>query len=262
METLSEIAKAINSPVDLVRSVQDGMNRQIRRLPDMDAKRGITVMIKEVAGSYGASQEIEGRTLADCIKLVQMEFGALALEEIRTAYRMWAANKTDAGKRGEMYGGAMNTAQLGAVLAAYCEERQRIVKELVYKQYEENERVEKERRAERQKSTFADEFARSLEEARQNPTDWRDVPEWWFASLKKRGKINFEPGEAEEIFEEARTLAEMEAEREVGQTTGMKKIDAQRALEAIQGGDEARAKVIARKIAVFRKVILNTDFSL
>ena len=189
-EVINEIAKQVDAPADLVRSVQEGMNRQIRRLPDMDAKLGISRMIKEIAGSYGASQEIEGRTLADCIKLVQVEFGALSLEELRTAYRMWAANKTDAGKRGEMYGGAMNTAQLGAVLAAYCEQRQKIVKELVSRQCEENERAEKERRAERQKSAFAEEFARSLEEARRSPTDWRDVPEWWFASLKKRGKIN------------------------------------------------------------------------
>lgn len=231
-------------------------------MQDVDAKLGITAAIMAIARDYGASQDIAPQTMAECVRLIQREFSFLGLAELRTAYRQWATNKTDAGKRGEMYGGQINAAQIGAVLSAYVEKRRAVVKALTEVAHAVKDAQDKEKRTEAAKARFWEDLQRAINAARAGGvTDWRQVPFFWYQSLKKRGYISFQPGEAQGIYEEAKHLALIEAENRMEQENGLRKVEAMREYERIVSQEEPdEAKTIAQRISVFRKIILNPEF--
>lgn len=258
----SEIAKDVETSTEIVTAVAEGMQNRISSLDDTSAKLAITGAIRAVALDYGGNNDIAAQTLAECIRLVQSEFAFLGVNEIRIAYRQWAVNKTDAGKRGEMYGGQINAAQVGAVLSAYVEKRRQVVKALTEAAHAAKDAQDKERRTEAAKARFWQDLQKAIGAARAGGvTDWRQVPYFWYQSLKKRGYINFEPGEAQTIYEEAKELAVIEAGNRVEVENGIRKIEAMREYERIIGELEPNeAKTIAQRLSVFRKVIINKDF--
>lgn len=258
----SGIAKESETSTEIVTAVAEGMQNRISSLDGTGAKLAITGAIRSVALDYGGNNDIAAQTLVECIRLVQSEFAFLGVNEIRIAYRQWAVNKTDAGKRGEMYGGSINAAQVGAVLAAYVGKRRQIVKALTDAAHAVRIAERKERRTAAAKARFWDDLKSAIDRARSGEvTDWRQVPFFWYESLKKRGYINFEPGEAQGIYEEAKELAIIEAGNRIEGVNGIRKIEAMREYERIIGELEPNeAKTIAQRLSVFRKVVINPNF--
>ena len=255
---IEEIAKETESSQQLVQIVHDGMNRQIRRIPDMDAKLGITAVLKKIAESYGsASEQVAPHTIAECVRLVQSQFGGLSLDEIREAYRLWAANKTDAGKRGEMYGGALNAAQLGAVLAAYLENRRTIVVALANAQADIRKQEDSERRTARQKIAFAEQFPADVNELIKTPDiSWKDVPGWWYDTLEKYGCISVPIEEKREIFAEAKQVAAAELYEQRAKTGVLEAVTLKKDIDDLLAGiDLSRAQRIAKKMCVFHYIV-------
>lgn len=216
-----------------------------------DAARLLFQQLPIIAQEYGARQKLAGHVLKECVSLVLEKFKTIGINEIREAYRLKSAGHLQA-PGSEMWGGEFNADQIGKVLTAYVDHRRRII-DAYLKEVE----AQKEReRSEYRRREFDKKFPNMIEKARKEKTDWRDIPEYWYVAAMKRGMIEFEDGEAQLIFEEAKELAKMEYSEEYENASPIKKIKLQAA--ALGHGDdlEFRAKLYARKISVFRKLIL------
>lgn len=214
--------------------------------------------IEFVCKNYGARTEVTKDLAKECIKFIFEKFGYLAVDEIRKAYRMWASEEIKV-EGGEIYGGSFNVRQIGKVLAAYNEKRKVVLGNYLRIAQEEKERIEQERRYQEMKARFEVEFPARLMKAKEAITDWREVPEYFYDSIQKRWGIKFEPGEAQEIFEDAKEIAHLEIAGTLADSFGGGLKARFEAMEREKSFEEI-AKVIARKIAVFRKIIKNPAF--
>jgi len=204
-----------------------------------------------VAQQYGAREVITTHVLKECIRLVLERFKFLGLSEIREAYRLKASGELQA-PGAEMWGGTFNADQLGKVLSAYRQHRRQIVAAYLHEKELEQEKA----KARKRREDFNRRFPEMIEKARQEITDWRDVPEFWYEAAMRRGWIEFEPGEANRIFAEAKELARMEFEDEISTAPVTQKAALQAAILGHGADLDFRAKVYARKISVFRKILI------
>ena len=253
-----KVTSITNEPTDFVTFVAACHQRQIRHDQVNASARLMTSELDHIAKNYGARQEIEKDSLKEMTKFIVENFGFLALDEIRKAYQMWASEEIKV-EGGEIYGGVFNVRQIGKVLAAYNEKRKAVLGNYLRIVQEEKERIEQEKREQEMKARFEIEFPARLMKAKETITDWREVPEYFYDSIQKRWGIEFEPGEAQEIFEDAKEIARLEIAGTLADSFGgglkarFEAMDREKAFEEI-------AKTIARKITVFRKIVKNPDF--
>lgn len=232
-----------------VTAVVTGYHDQLRRMED--PAKSLAQQLPFIAQEYGARTAIPYHIQAECVRLVLEKFGHIGLNEIREAYRLYAAGEIRV-KGGEMYGGEFNAAQLGKVLSAYNEHRKGIISaytEEIHALADEQAEAE---RAEKSRIEFDAKFRAWVEKARKEQTDWRDVPAYYYDAAMSRGMIQFESGEKRQIWEDALTMAEEEVREDVQTEFGGK-------LKAVVNEQdiEGRARAIAKKLSVFRKVILS-----
>lgn len=215
----------------------------------------LQVELHKVAEAYGARSEIGREAMRECIHLLLTKFGAIGAHEIREAYRMKVAGELEMPKgKGEMWGGEWNASQLGEVMAAYMEHRRRALTAYNRLRHEQEEAARKEVIAERQRAEFLRRFPERVAEAAK-AADWRAIPEYIFDKCLADGIISFAPGEGQAILEDARELARIEHEDEMQQAMEVGKVMELQRLRLIgDAGLEARAKVIARKLSLFRKL--------
>jgi len=188
----------------------------------------------------------------ECVKLILDKFSHLAIGEIREAYREYASGESDV-KGGEMYYGVFNAMNLGKVLTAYSENRRKVLAAILTEASDSKRMSEDERRKAKQKARFDKEFPITLMKAKEKIDHWRDVPEYFYHSAMKRGYIKFEKGEGQAILNDAKELVDMElTEWEETNTNRFRR----------KPDRESLAKSIARKITVFRKIILNDNFKI
>ena len=215
-----------------------------------DPAKSLAQQLPFIAQEYGARTAIPYHIQAECVRLVLEKFGHIGLNEIREAYRLYAAGEIRI-KGGEMYGGEFNAAQLGKVLSAYNEHRKGIISaytELVHAMAEDQAETQ---RAEKSRMEFEVRFQAWLKKAKADQTDWRDIPAFYYDAAISRGLITFNPGEKKQIWEDALVLAEVELQEDVESEFGAK------TKAVINEQDiEGRARAIAKKLSVFRKIIL------
>lgn len=249
---LTAISGNTGFAVSHVTAAVKGFQNQIRKLPPVDAKLLIQRTLSEVAKEYGARDDVPPGILFECVRLIGTKFAFLGVDEIREAYRQWAAGEIEA-KGAEMYGGQFNAAQLGKVLSAYSENRKKIVSEYVTASMKAKEELESAKRQEKQRAWYEDNFDMLLQSCRAE--DWREIPHHWFDTAWRRKMFNMSAEQIEEIKRDADELAQMEIETELEETADKyKRKNLQAYIEA--GGTVDRARVIAKKIAVFRFIIL------
>jgi len=227
----------------------------------------VQLELHRVAAAYGARNEISAEVFSECTQLILQKFPGLGVNEIREAYRMKAAGELEAlpkGK-GEMYGGVFNAEQLGAVLAAYLEQRRKALAAYLRHQQNEMEAAERAQTKARQQEEFNRRFPELIENMKAEAQDWRDCPFWLYQSAKDRGLIRFDNAEeAHDIFQDAINLARLEAEeayhdaQEVGGLGVFRMRELQRAMES-QDSIQARARTIARQITLYRKIVLTNN---
>jgi hypothetical protein len=246
-------ARRASAPQSVVSSVVKSWEMQIRKIraKGYDCLAEIQIEISQVAKDYGARNGLDPFVLDECCRFVLEQFPMLSVAEIRYAYRSWASGEIEV-TNAEMYGGVMDVRQLGKVLSAWVDYRNKI-----YSEYcKETERIEKEAaEIERKKiadAEFEKNFPHWIAEFSDKCNTWKDVPFFLYDQINLRSPIKFEKGEANAILAEAKILAKKEIEAE--------KMDAQIRLKHISAVKldaelEDRAKSIARKISVFRKVL-------
>lgn len=246
-------ARRASAPQSVVTSVVKSWEMQIRKIRarGYDCLAEIQIEISQVARDYGARNGLDPFVLDECCRFVLEQFPMLSVAEIRYAYRSWASGEIEVGNA-EMYGGTMDVRQLGKVLSAWFDYRNKI-----YSEYcKETGRIAKEAaEAERKRLSdieFEKNFPAMIAEYAAKCKSWKDVPFFLYDSINSRNPIQFEKGEAKAILAEAEKIARQEIEIE--------KMDAQLRLRHISAikleeGFGERAKSIARKISVFRKVL-------
>jgi hypothetical protein len=238
-----------------VQSAVRGSLAQIRHMEPSTATALLQVELHRVAEAYGARSQISREAMRECIHLVLSKFSGLGIHEILEAYRMKAAGELHMPKgKGEMWGGEWNANQLGEVLAAYMEQRRLALTAYNRLKHEQEEAAKKAALAEKQRAEFLQRFPQRVEEARQ-AEDWRKVPEYIFDKCLADGIIKFAPGEAQGILEDARELARLEHQNEIEEAIEAGRPLLIRHLRNLEPEDlEGRAKVIARKLSLFRKL--------
>jgi hypothetical protein len=215
----------------------------------------ITAKLMLTSQAYGARKEIHPIVMAEAVHFVAEKFKMLGPDEITEAYRMKAAGELEmpAGK-GEMWAGEFSVQQLGEVLAAYLAHRRKVLAAYNKAESERQQVTEQHLRRERMQAEYEANFERNL--AQNKIEDWRGVPVHWYDTARRRKMLPLTSEEAQEILEDARQLARIEAQEAL---TEAKTIWEQAAAsKAAADGEsmEERAKIIARKLSVFRKLIL------
>ena len=250
---------------DFAEKAITGYHQQIRHLMKTQPQRTaaeIMQAVKYVAEAYGARQVIGEEVQTEAVLLIRERFAYISVSEIKEAYRLWASGELETLKKGEaeMYGGQFNAAQVGKILAAYCEKRKRVVGAYLRQVEEEKRACQKNEIAERQRSAFEAAFPAEIEKMKANAKDWRDCPHWLYQEAKRRGLFSFtSTEEAHEIYRDALELARLEAQTAYADAVeaggNMWKLrDLQLEMED-QKGQGARAKTIAWQITLFRKVV-------
>lgn len=233
--------------------IQQGNENRLSAMDPMERRAKLIILMPLLAEEYGARVELPTNVLGECISLIVTKFHHLGLNEIREAYRQWAAGELDLGGEAEMYGGYFNVAQLGKVLRAYNLIRLVTLSQMIKRKSIEERKQQEEERAAQNKIWFEENFIKILEEAKTKITDWTEVPLFYYDACKSRNLFQLDREEALEIFAEAKKLAVTEiakrkedflAERCLGKLSITPNYDL-----------EDTAKIIARKITVYRKLI-------
>lgn len=195
--------------------------------------------------------EINPIVYEECAELILEKFSQLGIEEIKEAYRMWAAGELGEVKGAEMYGGVFNAAQMGKILARYLNRRKEVVGRYLTLKYDKTKEKMKAQKQAEQKAKYEEGFTGLL--ASWSGESWQDVPYHWFDTAKKRNMIHYAPGEKRQIWEKAQKAAKMEITTEQQEEENLyRKASLMKNLEC---NLEDRAIVIARKMTVFEKLL-------
>ena len=237
-ESLRAIAERTGQPLSWVEFLAECMDRQIRKLDQVHAKGRLIVELPQIAREYGARFDLPENVLTECIFLICEKFNHLAVEEIREAYREFAAGEIEI-KGAEMYGGEFNAAQLGKVLTAYSETRRTAAAAILREKQEAEEAARREAQSKALREAFESGFELALYTARTKAKSWQDIPAFWFDACRQRGWLKLTVEEAENTLSRSRLIAQNEEQT-----------DLRSMFEKVANTDE-RAKVIARKLTVF-----------
>lgn len=245
---LQKVTNDADCSIDFLKIVSAGYAEQIRHVPNAAGR--ILIELPQVVKLYGGRQDIDSEVLKECAKLIVEKFGMISVLEIKEAYRQWSTGETNI-KGAEMYFGEFNAGQLGKILGAYTDRRKKVLGVYLREKEEMQEAQSREEKKRIMKEAFDREFPLMIEAAKLTVTDWRDIPAFWYEAANNRGMIHFDRGEAVQIFKDAQDLAKLE-------------LQAEQEEKVMYLGDVfrrenkdplERAKVIARKLTVFRKLI-------
>ena len=246
-------ARHCGATQSVVSFIAKGNEMQIRKIRarGYDCFAEIQIEISQVAKDYGARNGLDPFVLDECTRFVLEKFPMIAIPEIRAAYRSWASGEIETGNA-EMYGGTMDVRQLGKVLSAWVEYRNKIY----FNYCKEAERIAAEKKEEEDKifaaKYFAENFHSILEGYKAKVEKWDDVPVFLYDALIERGMIQFEDGERKRILAEATVIIAKQIEDARAESIG-KPLKVYYA-DSLESSKEEHAKVVARKISVFRKV--------
>lgn len=242
----------------LARLAVAGDHNQLRHMHPARQIDEIEAQVKAICESCGARSQVGKAPLKESVRIVRERFAFIAPEEIAGAYRLWACGEVQAAGA-EMYGGQFNAAQLGKILGAYCEKRRPVVGAYLRQLEQETWEQKKAGHAKAWKDHYENNFEKIIEQLKAKAHSWQAVGAHLYDTALRRGLIRFEPGEARQIYEEALQCARKEAQDAYDEgRKGGKSIFQLRELEkamADEKGIEERAKEIARKMSVFRKLL-------
>jgi hypothetical protein len=233
--------------------ILQGAQQPLRDLKKHQRIGGLQIQIPLIAKTYGARQQITPDVLEGCVDLILDQFNDLGLQEIELAYRLWAAGKIEGL---EMYGGEINATQLGRVLSSYKKYRNKVLNKYLDAAKAEQTALDEKKQHESRLTEYRNNFPAMIQQTRESGKiqSWQDVPAIWYDTANALGMIQFKHGEAVEIFKRATQLAKIEIAEEVrGLNSDLRSLIIAR--DTKKKDPKERAKVIARKITVFEKLI-------
>jgi len=169
-----------------------------------DAENAILRELKKVTDAYGAKRVNPG-VIGECVQIMLEKFSNFGIEEIRHAYRAWAARETQGM---EMYGGDFTATQFTRVMTDWQERRRKILNEYLMLKEISKAKIEAKERAE--KYDFMEDLASH------NPANWKESLEYFYVGLLSRGLIEITADRKAEIKADAKRQAKREIDHDKG----------------------------------------------
>lgn len=231
-------AEAASVHPDAVRFVHSALASPIRRMRKPDAAKAIVSQVRlfcTLAGVEAPGQE----AMAGAVEFVMKHYARLAPTEIYQAAQVWAAGEL---KTNVQFFGKFSLITFGEIIGGYARYRNAIV----YALDKEADRAAKEAREAKLKEEGAEYRANfDTHLAAFDGTKFTDIPVFWYDICKDQGRITWEHGEWLPVWQRAQTLASIDLEAD----------DPRKGRYISAELLEARARVLAQKIAVWCKVL-------
>lgn len=255
-ESLRAVRNTVSSgglPGNLAQIVAQGADNPIRTMDEDRATAVLSLLVPKIAKAYGNRSELDQFTVEQCVVAVLDDFAHLGIDELLTAYQLWANGKIQGP---EMWGGQFSATQWGRVLQAYDEHRRQIWAALERAHDAEREKARQERQAEKNAEfsrRFPEYLDRELANRPEKYGNWRQVPEFWYEPALAHGMIAWEPGEMTQRFKAALQQADADKAKRLSMELGaFSRLTLERTLTNTR---KSRARVIARKRAVWDKIV-------
>lgn len=242
MNNLPMIANRVEEKIQDVELVIDQRDKRIFRTGLKEAIPKITQILYEILPLYGIeAKEDHLIELTDFISRHKL----ISPDEIKLAFEKFARFELKIDNH-KLYG-KVDLHAIGRILNAYIEWRQKIYHAM---DTDLQKKLEEEKRAKKLK-TVAEEYDRTFDDKLKNfKGTLEDIPAFWYETCLKRGYINMTDEEKETLWEEAKQLALKE------KPSSDNYMDIKSHMRKIEEGNLSRAKVLAFKLAVWRKVLL------
>jgi len=243
MNNLPMIASRVEEKIQDVQLVIQNRELRIFKTGIKEAIPKITMVLTQLLPVYGIEAKPE-----QILKLTDFiaSYKLLSVDEIKLAFEKFAKDELNLNEH-KLYG-KIDLHAIGRILTSYTTWRQKIYyamdSDLQAKKDEEDRIKRLGKVAEEYDKDFYNKlknFNKTLEE----------IPIFWYDECVKRGYINdWFYGEKEALWEEAQEMAR----NEKPESDSM--IDRKNHLRKIEEGNMPRARALAYKLAVWRKVLL------
>ena len=243
MNNLPMIASRVEEKIQDVQLVIQNRELRIFKTGVKEAIPKITQVLSQLLPVYGI--EAKPEHLMEITDFV-LTYRLLAVDEIRLAFEKFAKQELDINDH-KLYG-KVDLHAIGRILTAYITWRQKIYFAMDSDIQAKKEQEDRIKRLGKVAEEYDKDFDNKLKNF-QSPY-LEDIPIFWFDICEKRGYIVWEDGEKEKIWEEAKELA-LKIKPDSDNL-----IDRKNHLRKIEEGNIPRAKALAFKLAVWRKVLL------
>ena len=243
MNNLPMIASLVEEKIQDVQLVIQNRELRIFKTGTKEAMPKVTEVLSHLLPVYGI--EAKPEHLIEITEFV-LTYKLLAVDEIRLAFEKFAKQELDINDH-KLYG-KVDLHAIGRILTAYINWRQKIyfaTDSDIQAKKEEEDRIKR-------LGKVAEEYDKDFDNKLKNFQSpyLEDIPIFWFDICEKRGYIVWEDGEKEKIWEEAKELA-LKIKPDSDNL-----IDRKNHLRKIEEGNMPRARALALKLAVWRKVLL------
>jgi len=243
MNNLPIIANRVEEKIQDVQLVIDNRDKRIMKIGAKEAIPKITQLLYQLLPMYGI--EAKEEHLLELTEFIST-YKLISVDEIRLAFEKFAKQELDINDH-KLYG-KVDLHAIGRILTAYINWRQKIYFAMdsdIQAKKEEEDRLNR-------LGKVAEEYDKDFDNKLKNFQSpyLEDIPIFWFDICVKRGYIVWEDGEKEKLWEEAKELA-LKIKPDSDNL-----IDRKNHLRKIEEGNIPRAKALAFKLAVWRKVLL------
>lgn len=243
MNNLPMIANRLEEKIQDVQLVVQNRDFRLFKIGIKEAIPKITQVLNQLLPVYGI--ETKPEQLIELTDFVA-SYKLLSVDEIKLAFEKFAKDELNLNEH-KLYG-KMDLHAIGRILTAYITWRQKIyfaIDSDIQAKKDEEDRI---KRLEKVSEEYDKDFDNKLKIF--NKT-LEEIPIFWYDECVKRGYINeWNEGEKEALWEEAQEMAR----NEKPESDNM--IDRKNHMRKIEDGNMPRARALAYKLAVWRKVLL------
>ena len=243
MNNLPIIASRVEEKIQDVQLVIQNRELRIFKTGIKEAIPKITQVLNQILPVYGIDPKPE--QLIELTDFVA-SYKLLSVDEIKLAFEKFAKDELNLNEH-KLYG-KMDLHAIGRILTAYITWRQKIYFAMdsdLQAKKDEEDRIKR-------LGKVAEEYDKDFDNKLKNfNKTLEEIPIFWYDECVKRGYINdWFYGEKEALWEEAQEMAR----NEKPELDSM--IDRKNHLRKIEDGNMPRARALAYKLAVWRKVLL------
>ena len=243
MNNLPMIANRVEEKIQDVQLVIHNRELRIFKTGIKEAIPKITQVLTQILPVYGI--EAKPEQLIELTDFVA-SYKLLSVDEIKLAFEKFAKDELNLNEH-KLYG-KMDLHAIGRILTAYITWRQKIYFAMdsdLQAKKEEEDRIKR-------LGKVAEEYDKDFDNKLKNfNKTLEEIPIFWYDECVKRGYINdWNEGEKEALWEKAQEMAKQEKP----ESDSM--IDRKNHMRKIEEGNMPRARALAYKLAVWRKVLL------
>ena len=243
MNNLPMIASRVEEKIQDVQLVIQNRELRIFKTGIKEAIPKITQVLTQLLPVYGIEPKPE--QLIELTDFVA-SYKLLSVDEIKLAFEKFAKDELNLNEH-KLYG-KIDLHAIGRILTAYITWRQKIYFAMDSDLQAKKDEEDRIKRLGKVAEQYDKDFDNKLKNF-QKPID--EIPVFWYDECVKRGYINeWNEGEKEALWEEAQQMAL----NEKPESDSM--IDRKNHLRKIEEGNMPRARALAYKLAVWRKVLL------